>query len=60
MSDVFTPQEFPEPLAVFAKRLKGTTDEVYVKLLQIRHGDRPRLSSEWAARLETLRTLPAH
>ena len=53
------PNEFPVPFAVFAATLRGTHDEVYTKLLKSMHGDRPRMPSDWHARLASVRNLPA-
>jgi hypothetical protein len=54
-------QEYPVPLKRFAEdHLKGTSDEVYTRLLRGFHGERPRTPSEWRALIETARKAPAH
>jgi hypothetical protein len=53
-------QEFPIPLAKFAKTLKGTRDEVWVRLLQQQHGRENHTQDEWKGLIDRYRPLPAH
>ncbi|MDA8249174.1 MAG: hypothetical protein M0Z28_08340 [Rhodospirillales bacterium] len=52
--------EHPIPLAAFAASLKGTSDEVYTKLLRIRHGMEKHTTAEWRALIDAARREPAH
>lgn len=51
---------FPVPLAVFAKGLKGTPDEIWSRLLKIRHGSEKHTPVEWQRLIERARNEPAH
>lgn len=53
-------QEFPIPLAKFAKSLKGKADEVWLRHLRRSHGRENHTPSEWSALIDLYRTQPAH
>jgi hypothetical protein len=52
------PDDFPVPLGVFLNTLVGTHDEIWIKAMQIAHGDKKRTMAEFAALLATLRSTP--
>lgn len=52
--------EHPIPLAVFTASLKGTSDEVFSRLLRIRHGVEKHTTAEWRALLDAARREPAY
>jgi hypothetical protein len=46
----------PVPLAKFLAKIRGTSDEIWTKLLQVRHGIYAKKSiSEWAEALAALK-----
>ena len=60
MADSAGDREFPVPFAKFAKTLVGTPDEVWTKLVKIRHGREKHTPTEWRKVLNGNRHQPAH
>ena len=52
------PDDFPVPLGMFLNTLVGTQNEVWIKAMQLAHGDKKRTVAEFAALLDTLRSTP--
>ena len=52
--------EFPVPFRTFAKTLKGTSDEIWTKLLQVRHVREKHTPTAWRELLESHRHEPAY
>lgn len=45
--------DFPVPLAKFIPLMQGTSDEVWIALLTLEHGDEKHTELEWDALLRT-------
>lgn len=47
--------DFTLPLAAFLAHLKGTEDEIWSKLLRVKHGTETRVFSSWKQALAALK-----
>ena len=52
------PDEFPIPFQAFARTLVKTPEEVWTKLLKMRHGKEKHTPTEWRALINAARNEP--
>ena len=53
-------EEFPIAFRHYARELAGTDEEVWTRLLQVRHGHRNMTMTEWRKLHDSIRDEPAH
>jgi hypothetical protein len=51
--------ELPIACVAFTKRLSGSRDEIYSKLIQIMHGAEKRTLTDWRALLSEIKSPPS-